>query len=168
MFIGNIDNIDKDGGDFHPVIYSVLEYLRTTDFKNFQDGAYPMPHTDFIVKVQHYDTKPIEDCKPESHKKFIDVQYVFAGEEVLGWCPLSPDLKLVSAYDEKADVAFYQALTPESSVMLCARNYAVLFPLDVHRPCGSLDDDAPEHVTKIVVKVPVELVLDDESVILNI
>ena len=163
MFIGNIDNIDKDGGDFHPVIYSVLEYLRTTDFKNILDGAYPMPHTDFIVKVQRYQTKPIEDCHPESHKKFVDVQFVAEGEEVMGWCPLCPDLKILTPYDEKDDVAFYKNLTPESSVMLADRSYAVLFPLDVHRPCGSLDDDEPSQVTKIVVKVPVKLVLDDET-----
>lgn len=163
MFIGNIDNIDKDGGDFHPVLYSVLEYLRTTDFKNILDGAYPMPHTDFIVKVQRYQTRPIEDCRPESHKKFVDVQFVTEGEEVMGWCPLSPDLKISAPYDEKADVAFYENLLPESSVMLAARNYAVLFPLDVHRPCGSLDEDNPEQVTKVVVKVPVKLVLDDET-----
>ena len=163
MFIGNIDNIDKDGGDFHPIIYSVLEYLRGTDFKNILDGAYPMPHTDFIVKVQRYKTRPIEDCRPESHKKFIDVQFVTIGEEVLGWCPLSPDLKISSPYDEKNDVTFYENLLPESSVMLADRNYAVLFPLDVHRPCGSLDEEQPSQVTKVVVKIPVKLVLEDET-----
>ena len=163
MFIGNIDNIDKDGSDFHPVIYSVLEYLRATDFKNILDGAYPMPHTDFILKVQRYDTKPIDDCRPEAHKNFIDVQFVAEGEEVMGWCPLSPDLKITVPYDENKDVVFYNSLTPESSVMLTDRNYAVLFPMDVHRPCGSLEDDEPSRVTKIVVKVPVKLVLDNET-----
>ena len=163
MFIGNIDNIDKDGSDFHPVLYSVLEYLRTTDFKNFLDGTYPMPHTDFLIKVQRYQTRPIEVCRPESHKKFIDVQFVTNGDEVMGWCPLSPDLEIASPYDEKSDVTFYKNLLPESSVMLADRNYAVLFPLDVHRPCGSLDDNEPSQVTKIVVKIPVGLVLEAEN-----
>lgn len=167
MFIGNIDNIDKDGGDFHPIIYSVLEYLRSTDFTNFNDGAYPMPHTDFIVKVQHYDTKPIDECYPESHERFIDVQFVAKGEEVLGWCPLSPDLEIITPYDEKNDVTFYKKLLPESSMMLTARTYAVLFPLDVHRPCGSLEDDNSMKVTKIVVKIPVEIVIEDEEWSLN-
>ena len=163
MFIGNIDNIDKDGSDFHPVIYGVLDHLRKTDYSKFKDGNYPIPHTDFIAKVQRYDTKPVDECHPEAHEKFIDVQYVVDGEEILGWCPLSPDLEIFKTYDEKTDVAFYKKLTPESSVMLFARSYAVLFPLDVHRPCGSLDDDEPSKVTKIVVKIPVELVLEDES-----
>lgn len=162
MFIGNIDNIDKDGGDFHAIIYSVLEYLRNTDFSNIPDGSYPMPQTDFIVKVQRYETRPIDDMYPEAHEKFIDVQFVVEGEEILGWCPLSPDLEFVQQYDAEKDVAFFKNLLPESSMMLSARTYAVLFPLDVHRPCGSLDDDNPEHVTKVVVKVPVELVLDDD------
>lgn len=162
MFIGNIDNIDKDGGDFHAVIYSVLEYLRNTDFTNIADGSFPMPHMDFIVKVQRYNTRPISELHPEAHEKFIDVQFVFSGEEVLGWCPLSPELKIIQQYDPETDVAFFKKLLPESSMMLSARMYAVLFPLDVHRPCGSLDDDEPEQVIKVVVKVPVELVLNDD------
>lgn len=162
MFIGNIDNIDKDGGDFHAVIYSVLEYLRNTDFTNIANGSFPMPHMDFIVKVQRYKTRPISELNPEAHEKFIDVQFVFEGEEVLGWCPLSPELKIIQHYDSETDVAFFKKLLPESSMMLSARMYAVLFPLDVHRPCGSLDDDEPEQVTKVVVKVPVELVLNDD------
>jgi len=161
MFIGNIDNIDKDGGDFHPIIYSVLEYLRATDFSNFAEGAYPLPHTDFIAKIQRYKTKPVEDCRPESHERFIDVQFVAYGEEVMGWCPRSPDLEVSAPYDEKTDVTFYKQLLPESSVMLSARNYAVLFPLDVHRPCGSIEEEEPSDVLKIVVKVPVELVIED-------
>lgn len=163
MFIGTIDNIDKDGGDFHAIIYSVLEYLRTTDFSNFADGSYPLPHTDFIAKVQHYKTRPIEECRPESHEKFIDVQYVATGEEILGWCPLGPDLKISEPYDEKNDVTFYEDLMPESSVILADRHYAVIFPLDVHRPCGALDDEDISDVTKVVVKIPVELVLEDDA-----
>ena len=107
MFIGNIDNIDKDGGDFHAIIYSVLEYLRGTDFSNFAEGSYPLPHMDFIAKVQRYKTRPMSECRPESHEKFIDVQFVADGEEALGWCPLSPDLKISVPYDEKNDVTFY-------------------------------------------------------------
>lgn len=163
MFIGNIDNIDKDGGDFHPIIYSVLEYLRTTDFSNFAEGSYPLPHMDFIAKLQRYKTRPVDECKPESHIKFIDVQYVVKGEEILGWCPQSPDLEIETPYDEKNDVTFYKTLLPESSMILFDRTYAVLFPLDVHRPCGSLEDDEPSDVTKIVVKIPVNLVLEEES-----
>ena len=167
MFIGNIDNIDKDGGDFHAIIYSVLEYLRGTDFSNFAEGSYPLPHMDFIAKVQRYKTRPMSECRPESHEKFIDVQFVADGEEALGWCPLSPDLKISVPYDEKNDVTFYEKLLPESCVMLSARNYAVLFPLDVHRPCGSFDDEEISNVTKVVVKIPVELILEDDAWSLN-
>lgn len=163
MFIGNIDNIEKDGGDFHSVIYAVLEYLRGTDFKNFSEGAYPVPHLDFIAKVQRYDTRPTSECHPEAHERFIDVQFVAEGEEILGWCPLNPDLKILTPYDEKADVTFYKTLFPESCMVLAARNYAVLFPSDVHRPCCSLDEENPSHVTKVVIKVPVELVLEDDE-----
>lgn len=36
-------------------------------------------------------------------------------------------------------------------------NFAVLYPEDVHSPCGALDDDAPEDVVKVVVKISIDL-----------
>ena len=157
MFIGTIDNINNKSGEYHPVLKEVLEYLKETDFTSMIDGDYKIGDKGIIAKLQRYETRPESQCKPETHNKFVDVQFVVEGEETLGWCPLSPDLKITEKYNFAKDVTFYANMVPESCVVLSKRNFAVLYPVDVHRPCGSLEDDEPSKVTKVVVKIPVEL-----------
>ena len=157
MFIGKIDNIDDKSSEYNSTLKEVLEYLRVTDFSKMAEGAYSIGSKNVTAKLQRYETRPAHECKPETHVKFIDVQFVAEGEEALGWCPLSPDLKITEDYNFAKDVTFYQKLVPESCVVLSARNFAVLYPVDVHRPCCSVDEDNPSKVTKVVVKIPIEL-----------
>ena len=156
MIIGTIDNVNDKNFEYHSTLREVLEYLRVTDFSKLEDGSYPFGDKGIVAKLQRYETRPITECKPESHAKYIDVQFVSAGEESLGWCPLSPELEILNEYDESNDVTFYKKLVPDSCVVLTSRSFAVLYPADVHRPCG-LVDKLPYKVTKVVVKIPVEL-----------
>ena len=156
MFIGTIDNINSKSSHQPPVLKEVLEYLRVTNFNTMEDGSYKIGSEGVVAKVQRYETKPPEECKAEAHIKFVDVQFVAEGEEALGWCPLSPDLEVSQKYDSDKDVTFYDKLIPESCVVLTKRYFAVLYPVDVHRPCISLEDE-PSKVTKVVVKIPVDL-----------
>ena len=60
-------------------------------------------------------------------------------------------------YDIDKDIVFYEKLVPGSSIVLDEGTFAVLYPADVHRPCGSLDGKlAP--VTKVVVKIAVDYI----------
>ena len=157
MFIGKIDNIDDKSTEYNAVLKEVLDYLRVTDFTNMVEGVYQIGENHINARLQRYETRQASDCKPETHTKFIDVQFVAEGEESLGWCPLSPELQITEDYNFAKDVTFYKKLIPESCVVLSSRNFAVLYPVDVHRPCCSVDEDNPSKVTKVVVKIPVEL-----------
>ena len=156
MLIGTLDTMEKERSVYPEAIWESLEYLKTQDFTKMADGKYPIGDRGIVANVQRYMTRPTEECKPEAHEKFIDIQFVVEGEESLGWCPMSPDLVVAKSYDHGKDVIFYETLVPESSVILFPGSFAVLYPVDIHRPCCSLGD--PERVCKVVVKVPVELV----------
>ncbi len=157
MVIGSIETIEKEKLSYPPAIWDALVYLKTQDFSKMADGKYPVGDKGITAIVQHYKTRPVEKCLPEAHEKFIDIQFLVDGEEALGWCPLSPDLVVAENYDKDKDIVFYKSLVPDSSVILVPGSFAVLYPLDVHRPGCALDE--PEPVSKVVVKVPVELVL---------
>jgi len=158
MMIGTIDLIEAEQAAYHPAIAEALHYLAEHDFTKMEDGKYPIGEHGIVANLQRYQTRPEKDCKPESHQEFVDIQYVVEGEEYLGWCPLSPDLIVTEDYDAERDVMFYQSLIPDSSVMLFPGSYAVLYPVDVHRPCIALED-GPGPVTKVVVKIPVDILL---------
>ena len=156
MLIGTLDTMEQEKSAYPAAIWEALEYLKTHDFTKMEDGKYPIGTQGITVNLEHYHTRPMENCQPEAHEKYIDIQFMVAGEESLGWCPLSPDLVVAKSYDHEQDVIFYETLVPESSVILFPGSFAVLYPVDVHRPCCALDE--PELVCKAVVKVPVELV----------
>ena len=155
MFIGSIDVLEDSLVDYPELIRKALCYLRDHDLTQIEDGSYPIEGDKCVAKVQRYTTRPHFDCRPETHEKYVDIQYVVEGEEYLGWCPLSPDLQITEAYDAEKDITFYASLVPDSSIVLSPGRFAVLYPEDVHRPQGAVDD-LPAPVTKVVVKVAVD------------
>ena len=51
-----------------------------------ENGKYPLEGGAYAV-VSEYVTKAIEDAKFEAHKKFIDVQLILSGKEIIGVMP---------------------------------------------------------------------------------
>jgi YhcH/YjgK/YiaL family protein len=100
--------------------------------------------------VQQYQTKPLAEGKWESHRKYIDVQYVEEGVERIGWTPVA-GLTVTEPYDEAKDIAFYQG--DGDFVTVPAGSFVILFPDDAHMPGIAVDKPSP--VKKVVVKVRV-------------
>ena len=115
-----------------------------------EPGRHELDGDKVFALVQQYQTKPLAEGKWEAHRKYIDVQYVAAGVEKIGWAPVSR-LKVTELYDETKDVAFYTG--KGDFVTVPAGWFVILFPEDAHMP--SIAVDAPSPVTKVVVKVKV-------------
>lgn len=155
MIIGSMDTLDENHVDYPAIIQKALVFLREQDFTKMEDGKYPIEGDKCFANLQRYNTRPEDDCKPETHRKFVDIQYMVDGEEFMGWCPLSPDLEESAPYDEERDVTFYKALVPDSSIVLSPGCFAVLYPEDVHRPQAAVGEESCK-VTKVVVKVAID------------
>ena len=91
----------------------------------------------------------------ESHKRYIDVQVIIEGSEVLEVVDAGK-LQLQEDRTPEKDLLVYRMADPASvsPLRLDAGDCAVLFPVDAHMP--GLAVGAPALVRKIVVKVPVE------------
>jgi len=124
-----------------------FEYLQKTDFSKMEPGRTELKGEEIYFMVQEYTTKKHEDCKLEGHKKYIDIQYVVSGEELMGVCTLG-NQELIENKPEK-DVAFYKGEI--STVKLGAGMFAVLFPDDLHMP--GMMSNTQQNVKKVVVKV---------------
>ncbi|HEY0969078.1 MAG TPA: YhcH/YjgK/YiaL family protein [Opitutaceae bacterium] len=101
---------------------------------------------------QAYVSKPRAEGKYESHRKYIDLQAILAGEEWMEFTHVSR-LVLKDDFSAERDVLFYQDLTAGSRLRVGPGEVAVFFPADAHMP--SLAIAAPALVYKTVVKVPV-------------
>jgi YhcH/YjgK/YiaL family protein len=89
----------------------------------------------------------------ESHKKYIDVQVVIAGEEIIEVADVA-DLKVKEDRTPASDALIYEQYDNGAVVRLHAGEAAVLWPVDGHMPCIAVQGSAL--IRKVVVKVPVE------------
>lgn len=103
---------------------------------------------------QAYRAKPRADGRWESHRAYIDVQVIVAGEELMELTDVR-DLRVADDHTPGRDVLFYQPFDAGSVLRAHAGAVAVFFPVDAHKP--SLAVNAPALVRKTVVKVPVAL-----------
>ena len=70
-------------------IGKALAYLRDTNFESLPNGEYEVEGRAIFARVNTYETEAREEKKPESHIKYIDVQFLVAGKESIGFCPLT-------------------------------------------------------------------------------
>ena len=86
----------------------------------------------------------------EAHRKYLDIQYIVKGKEVVGWADLAACTP-TDAFNEESDIGFYSGdfnyITVNEGICY------VVFPEDAHMPGRHLD--VPNDFVKIVVKLKV-------------
>ncbi len=148
MILDKLEN-SKLYKNIHPLFSKAFEYIHKTDFSQLADGKYEIENDKLFAMVQEYNTKDKTEAKPEAHRKYIDIQYIHSGVELVGIATLNNQIP-VSDEPEK-DFAFYESET--SFIKLEAGMFAVFFPDDLHMPGIKLKQSTK--VKKIVVKVSV-------------
>jgi len=139
----------------HPVLGEALRRLRHTDLKALDPGKYEWDGDRMFLLVQRPQTAPKADRRPESHRRYADIQLLIEGREWIG-CARRTDRSVVIEDElETNDYALYE--DPEDEIGLAMRpgSFAIFFPSDLHRPCVCVD--APESIKKAVVKIDLTL-----------
>lgn len=106
----------------------------------------------FVIE-QVYETKLRADGFFESHRKYIDVQAILEGEELMEVSDLAR-ITVRQPYHADRDVIIYED-NPEASLLrVFPGQAAIFFPEDAHMPTLRIRTE-PVRVRKCVVKVPV-------------
>lgn len=105
-----------------------------------------------FVMEQVYETKTRAEGFFESHRKYIDVQVVAEGEELMEVIDASR-IAVREPYVADRDLIIYQDAVDASLLRAVAGQVAIFFPVDVHMPSLRLRT-APSLVRKAVVKIP--------------
>jgi YhcH/YjgK/YiaL family protein len=126
-----------------------FQFLKSADLKSLPLGKQELEGEHLFVSVAEYYGKQKPDALYESHKNYIDIQYVIEGEELIGLTTLDK-VKVREPYNAEKDIAFYDF---EGGDYLKATpgNFFLFFPEDVHRPSITTGDSVL--VKKIVVKI---------------
>lgn len=91
-----------------------------------------------------------QEARLEAHARYIDIQYVVSGIDMMGWKPVSTCTQPAGPFDSEKDVGFFRD-NPEVWVAVHPGSFAVFFPEDAHMPLLSAGE-----IHKIVVKVAVD------------
>lgn len=134
-----------------PKFEKAFQYLADTDFSTLAKGKYEIDGTDIFAIVNEYDTIEVAGEQMESHKKYIDIQYMVNGEEQIGHDFLQGQTPS-KAYDEEKDFMLFGE-KPSFFTRLAAGSFAIFFPTDLHMPNLKVEASIP--VKKIVIKVSV-------------
>jgi YhcH/YjgK/YiaL family protein len=108
---------------------------------------------DVFAFVQRHMTAPVETRQYEAHRRYIDIQYIVQGREIMHWAPLPMLTHVTMPFDVEKDAALF-GLTPGGTpISVQAGHFAIFFPEDGHVPSCAWDE--PAEVLKVVVKVRV-------------
>jgi YhcH/YjgK/YiaL family protein len=134
----------------HPRLAAAFQYLAAFDAAT-PDGRYPIDEDRVYAQVQTYATKPAVEKKWESHRRYVDVQYIVSGRELITVAP-SDAMAGATEYNDAKDVTNYAGPAGAAGTLhLEDGQFAVFFPHDAHQP-GVMAGDLGE-VRKVVVKV---------------
>jgi biofilm protein TabA len=125
-------------------------FLKNTDLNKIAKGKYPIDGENVYASVTADSSKNFDKTNWESHRKYIDIQYVINGEEKIGVYPVSK-ATVTKEYDDKKDAANYSADGKLYSAT--PGTFFIFFPSDAHRP--NITPGGNKVVKKIVIKVRV-------------
>lgn len=129
-----------------------FDYLQQTDFTKVEKGKYEIDGKAIFAIVNEYDTIATDGEQMESHRQYIDIQYIVSGEELIGHDFLQTKTPS-KAYEEENDFMLF-ADTPVFFSKLQQGMFAVFFPGDLHMPNIKVKDPLP--VKKVVIKISVQ------------
>ena len=125
-------------------------YLKQTNLQTLPNGRYAIDGDNVYAIVTEAPTKDYDKTAFESHRKYIDLQYVITGEENMAKASLA-SVTVSKPYNESTDLANY---TGEGKIYTVPQNNFILFfPSDAHRP--NITPGGNKVVKKIVIKIRV-------------
>ncbi len=134
-------------------INKAFEFIKTHDLLNLPEGKTIIDGDNLWVNRSSYVGKNIEDCKLESHEKYLDLQLVIKGKEGMGYVDKARyGIEVTLPYDEKKDKANYKGEL-DGIIYLHDHQFALVWPNDLHMPLIKAND---EMIEKAVFKIKIK------------
>jgi len=136
----------------HPGFAAAFEYLRTAQLSALPAGRHDIDGERLFVMLNLGSGRGTQGARSEAHRRYIDIQLTVAGNELIGWSPLTECRLVDLPYDSTKDVVLFSD-APKLWCPVPPGVFAVFFPEDVHAPMAA---DPEVELRKAVVKVAVD------------
>lgn len=128
-----------------------IDYISKLDYDRLTPGKYEVAE-DFYYTVKEYDMPADKESRYESHREYIDIQWMCEGFERLYVTDVS-ELVPSDEYNKEKDIIHYHKFNNLSSMIMQPGSCAVLFPKDAHKSESFLQKDS--RVKKIIGKLKI-------------
>jgi YhcH/YjgK/YiaL family protein len=128
-------------------------FLKENDLSKLEAKRFDIDGDNLFATISDYTTKDSETANFEAHRKYIDIQYVISGKEIMNVAPLTSRKDLITAYDASKDIEFF-TVNKYADHLASPSNFFIFFPVDAHRP--QIKDGNKSQVRKVVIKVRVD------------
>ncbi|NPV87604.1 MAG: YhcH/YjgK/YiaL family protein [Anaerolineae bacterium] len=129
-----------------------LQFLQRDDLGILPNGRIEIDGESVYARILEYETIPLEQLNFEAHKKYIDIHFVVAGKETIGYIHVG---KLADRQEYNIQKDTFHASPANSEeitwIILSPGEAAVFYPTDAHAPKGVAV--SPCVLKKIVLKV---------------
>ena len=126
----------------------VFTFLGDSKLATMAPGKYPIDGQNAYATISTGPPKKMEEVKWESHKKYIDLQYVISGKIKIGLAPVTT-ATVTEPYSESRDAANYNATG--KYLTATPKEFFLFFPQDAHRP--DIKIEGADSLKKLVIKI---------------
>ncbi len=145
MIVDKIENMKN-----YPMLTDVAKALEEMGM-NVAKGSHKISEM-LVLNSNEYNSNENRDGAYEAHEKWIDLQMVISGEEVVRCAKRSAGV-MKTEYNPDIDALFMTVDNGYDTVALYRGNFAVFFPEDIHLPGLAVDKSIP--IKKYVFKIKV-------------
>ena len=96
----------NDINELRIISEDVVKFIFSTDVNTISIGKHRITK-DIYVNIEEYDTCDCFEKHYEVHKKYIDVQYIIEGEELIALSPIDELVEFIP-YNCNKDIAYYK------------------------------------------------------------
>lgn len=150
MIIDNLKN-SHQYECLHPLFKRAFAFMEDFLENDKPAGRYEIEGDDLFALVQTYHTFPVTECKWESHHRYIDIQFVVSGKEIIGVAPVK-DLNPTAPYSFENDITFFHD-KKGYDIQMTAGMYIILYPWEAHMPRCIYEEETL--TKKIVMKIKI-------------
>ncbi len=146
-----LDQLESSGIylGLHERLGQAFAFLRQKDLLKLVPGRLAIEGDAVFALVQDYHSKPLSEIAWEAHRRHIDVQYLVAGQELIG----HGHIRRFTVEQEQPERDLVALAGSGQLFKLESGQFAIFWPHDAHAPGLAIDTPGP--VRKVVVKIEV-------------
>lgn len=150
MILGHINEL-HNMLELPPIIRASIEKTMSYNPTSLDNGCHIIDDEKLFMNIMSFDTQPRENKRAELHRRYIDIQILLSGIELIDFGTLN-SAKNVDSYNKDDDYQLADNIENQQNVVLSAGMFVIFMPNEPHKP-GISPHRGANHLKKVVIKL---------------